>query len=131
MKDELLHKDVTDRILNAFYRMYNTLGGGFLEKVYENAMAIELRKMGFDVERQKAIKVYYDAAVVGDFYADLAVNGKVILELKAADALCPANDAQLGNYLKATDIEVGMLLNFGQKPEFKRRIYTNDRKRRR
>ena len=131
MKDELLHKDVTDRILSAFYKVYNALGGGFLEKVYENAMAIELRKVGFNVEQQKAIKVYYDAALVGDFYTDLVVDEKVILELKAADALCSAHDAQLGNYLKATDIKVGMLLNFGQKPEFKRRIYTNDRKKRR
>ena len=96
MKDELLHKDVTDQILSAFYKVYNALGGGFLEKVYENAMAIELRKVGFNVEQQKAIKVYYDAALVGDFYADLVVDGKVILELKAADALCSAHDAQLG-----------------------------------
>jgi len=131
MKDELLHKDVTERILSAFYKVYNALGGGFLEKVYENATAIELRKMGFNVEQQKAIKVYYDAAVVGDLYADLVVDGKMILELKAADSLSQAHDAQLGNYLKATDIEVGMLLNFGEKSEFKRRIYTNDRKKRR
>jgi GxxExxY protein len=131
MKDELLHKDLTDRILNAFYKVYNVLGGGFLEKVYENAMAAELRKMGFKVEQQKPIKVFYEGAVVGDFFADLVVDEKVILELKAASSLNPAHDAQLGNYLKATDIEVGMLLNFGEKPEFKRRIYTNDRKKRR
>jgi GxxExxY protein len=131
MKGELLHEEVTDRILNAFYKVYNTLGGGFLEKVYENAMAAELRKMGFRVEQQKSIKVYYGAILVGDFYADLVVDDKVILELKAADTLNPAHDAQLGNYLKATDIEVGMLLNFGEKPEFRRRIFTNDRKKRR
>jgi GxxExxY protein len=131
MQEELLHRDLTDRILNAFYKVYNVLGGGFLEKVYENAMAAELRKRGFKVEQQKSIKVYYGAILVGDYYADLVVEDKVILELKAADALNPAHDAQLGNYLKATDVEVGMLLNFGDKPEFRRRIFTNDRKKRR
>jgi GxxExxY protein len=131
MPDELLHKDLTDKILKAFYQAYNQLGHGFLEKVYENALVIELRKMGFNIEQQKPIKVYYDSIKIGDFYADLAVDNKVILELKAAETIHPAHDAQLGNYLKATDIEVGMLLNFGEKPEFKRRIFTNDRKKRR
>ena len=131
MSDQLLHKDVTERILSAFYKVYNVLGGGFLEKVYENALAIELRTMGFKVERRRQIKVYYGSAQVGDYYADLVVEDKVILELKATEMLNPAHDAQLGNYLKATDIEVGMLLNFGDKPEFRRRIYTNDRKKRR
>ncbi len=131
MPDNLLHKEITDKILKAFYKVYNALGGGFLEKVYENALAIDLRTVGFKVDQQKPIKVFYEGAIVGDFCADLVIDEKVILELKAADSLNPAHDAQLGNYLKATDIEVGMLLNFGEKPEFKRRIYTNDRKKRR
>ncbi len=131
MANELLHKDLTDQILKAFYKVYNTLGSGFLEKVYENSMLIELREKGLDVVQQQPIKVYYGSVLVGDFYADLVVNDLVILELKAAEAINPAHDAQLGNYLKATTVEVGMLLNFGDKPEFKRRILTNDRKKQR
>ncbi len=131
MANDLLHKEITDQILKAFYRVYNTLGDGFLEKVYENALAIELRALGLQVAQQKQIKVYYGSSPVGDYYADLVINGVVIIEVKAATALRPAHDAQIGNYLKATDIEVGMLLNFGEKPEFKRRLLTNDRKKRR
>lgn len=131
MATDLLHKEITDQILKAFYRVYNTLGDGFLEKVYVNALAIELRAMGLQVAREKPIKVYYGSYAVGDFYADLVINDAVIVEAKAAEALHPAHDAQLGNYLKATDIEVGLLLNFGEKPEFRRRLLTNDRKKRR
>lgn len=96
--------------------------------MYENAMVIELRKAGFRVEQQRNIKVYYDTKEVGDYFADLYVNKKVIIELKAAESICSDHEAQLINYLKATDIEVGLLLNFGKKAEFKRKIFTNDQK---
>jgi len=126
--EEYLHKEITSKLINAFYNVYNTLGYGFLEKVYENAMRIELIKMGMFVEQQKNIKVHYKNILVGDYYADLLVEDLIILELKAADALCEEHEAQLLNYLRATNIELGLLLNFGKKPEFRRKIYTNDRK---
>ncbi len=103
----------------------NTLGHGFLEKVYENAMAIELRKMGFKVNKQKNIKVYYESEEVGDYFADLLIDDLIIVELKAAEGICENHEAQLTNYLKATTIELGLLLNFGKKPEFKRKIFHN------
>jgi GxxExxY protein len=125
----LLQQQKTDKIIKAFYKVYNTLGYGFLEKVYENAMIIELKKNGFNVESQKNIKVYYDQEEVGDYFADILVEGTVIIELKADDSLCKSHEAQLINYLKATDIEVGLLLNFGDKPEFRRKVFSNNRKR--
>jgi len=124
----LLHEDLTDKIIKAFYKVNNTLGFGFLEKVYENAMAIELRKLGMHVEKQKNIKVYYEQEEIGDYYADLLVNHLVIVELKAAESLCEEHEAQLINYLKATPIEVGLLLNFGKKAEFRRKFFSNNRK---
>ncbi|QXD16590.1 GxxExxY protein [Rhodocaloribacter litoris] len=127
----MLHEDITGRIIRAFYQVYNTLGYGFLEKVYEKAMAIELARNGLDVIRQKPIDVYYGEERVGEYFADLVVNDMVIIELKAVDLLHPNHTHQLVNYLKATDIEVGLLLNFGEKPEVVRRIFTNDRKRHR
>ncbi|MCI0389059.1 MAG: GxxExxY protein [Acidobacteria bacterium] len=129
MPDKLLHKNVTDKILRAFYNVYNTLGPGFLEKVYENALAIEMRGMGLRVSQQQQLKVYYQGQLVGDYKADLVVEGLVILELKVADAMNEVFEAQLMNYLKATEIEVGMILNFGPEPKFKRMVWTNDRKR--
>ena len=122
------HSEITEKIIKAFYKVYNTLGYGFLEKVYENAMVIELRKMGLLVSQQKRIKVYYENEEVGDYYADLLVDNSVIVELKAAKSLCEEHEAQLINYLKATDIEVGLLLNFGKKAEFKRKIFSNEKK---
>ena len=106
------HADVTGMILKAFYTVYNELGYGFLEKVYENAMAIELRKLGPSVVQQAQIVVFYDGQIVGEYFADLVVEGKVIVELKAARAIVKAHEAQLLNYLKATEYEVGLLLNF-------------------
>ncbi len=126
--EEYLHKDVTSIIIQSFYKVYNTLGYGFLEKVYENAMRIELKKLGMSVEQQKNIKVYYDSEQVGDYFADLLVNDLVIVELKAAENLCEEHETQLLNYLKATDIEVGLLLNFGKKAEIKRKIFLNEHK---
>jgi GxxExxY protein len=126
---ELKHKDVTEKILHAFYKIvYPQLGYGFLEKVYENAMAIALTSMGLKVEPQVEILVYFQNQVVGEYYADLVVNDVVIVELKAASRLLPEHEAQLLNYLRATPYEVGLLLNFGPKPDFKRKAYENHRK---
>ena len=125
----MLHGDITDLILKAFFKVYNTLGYGFLEKVYENAMKIELTLMGVFVEQQKHIKVYYLGEQVGDYFADLFVNNLVIIEMKTAESICEEHEAQLLNYLKATSIEVGLILNFGKEPEFKRKYFTNDIKR--
>lgn len=122
------HEEITDKIIHAFYRVYNTLGYGFLEKVYENAMAIELRKMGLKVVQQARIVVYYEGEEVGDHNADLLVEELVIVELKAARVLEDSHEAQLLNYLKATTIEVGLLLNFGPKPQFRRKVYDNELK---
>ena len=125
--DSFKYKEITDIILRSFYEVYNELGDGFLESVYENALYIVLTGDGLCVERQKDIGVFFRGKVIGDFKADLIVNEKVILELKAVRTLNPAHEAQLINYLKATNIEVGLLLNFGKKPEFKRFIYDNKR----
>jgi GxxExxY protein len=125
---ELLHKDITDKIIKSFYTVYNELGYGFLEKVYENAMFLELISTGLYCEKQKQIKVFYNGQIVGEYFSDIIVNSSVIVELKAADALCEEHEFQLINYLKATEIEVGLLLNFGKKPEFKRKLFTNDKK---
>ncbi len=125
----MLHENTTEKIIKAFYKVYNKLGYGFLEKVYHNAMLIELQRMGIECKSQQRIQVYYDEFQVGDYYADIIVDDCVIIENKASEALCEANENQLINYLKATDIEVGLLLNFGKEPEFRRKIFTNDRKR--
>jgi GxxExxY protein len=124
----LKHADVTALIIKAFYTVYNTLGYGFLEKVYSNAMAIELRKLGLEVIQEARIAVYYERELVGEYSADLLVGGVVIVELKAAKRLLEEHEAQLLNYLKATPYEVGLVLNFGPKPEFKRKAFDNDRK---
>ena len=125
---EAKHKALTKRIIGVFYTVYNTLGYGFLEKVYENALAIELRKLGLKVEQQARIAVYYAGQVVGEYYADLLINDTVILELKATRTIAPEHEAQLLNYLKATPYEVGLLLNFGPEPQIKRKTYDNERK---
>ncbi|MGH7451024.1 MAG: GxxExxY protein [bacterium] len=124
----MLHKEITEKIIQAFYKVNNTLGHGFLEKVYENAMAIALRKIGFNVSQQKKIKVYYEGQEVGDYESDLIVNDLVIVETKAKESLREEHEAQLINYLKATKIAVGLLMNFGKKPEFRRKVFSNDRK---
>lgn len=123
--EKYLHQELTSEIISAFYKVYNTLGFGFLEKVYENALKYELEKVKFKVDKQKPITVYYDNLTVGEYFADLIVEEKVIIELKAAEALIEEHELQLINYLKATDIEVGLLLNFGKKPEIRRKIFSN------
>ena len=125
--DRFKYKEITDIILRSFYETYNELGDGYLESVYENALCIVLTGYGLCVERQKAISVFFRGKVIGDFKADLIVNEKVIVELKAVRTIDPAHEAQLINYLKATNIEVGLLLNFGRKPEFKRFVFDNKR----
>ena len=125
---ELLHQELTDRIIKSFYKVYNELGFGFLEKVYENAMFLELTSSGLFCEKQKPIKVFYNERIVGEYFADIVVNECVIIELKATEALVEEHELQLINYLKATEIEIGLLLNFGKKPVFKRKIFTNDKK---
>ena len=122
------HSEITSGIIGAFYHVYNALGYGFLEKVYENALVIELRNRGFRVEQQKTISVYYQNQVIGNYFADLLVNNLVIVEIKAAKSLALEHEAQLLNYLKATKYEVGLLLNFGPKPLRKRKIFDNERK---
>ena len=124
----MLHEEITSDIINAFYHVYNTLGYGFLEKVYENALAKELAKRSHAVKQQVPIQVFYEGEAVGEYFADLLVDDKVILELKAVEEIAKAHEAQLINYLKATDIQVDLLLNFGPKAEFKRKIYTKRRK---
>ena len=127
-KMELIHKDLSDKIIKCYYKVYNTLGYGFLEKVYENAMLIELKKSGLNAQSQQKINVFYDEELVGDYFADIVVNDQVIVELKTADSLSEQHANKLINYLKATNIEIGLLLNFGEKPEIKRKIYSNNRK---
>ena len=128
MTNDYKHSALTKQIIGIFYDVYNTLGYGFLEKVYENAFALRLRQVGFDVQQRVPITVYFDGVIVGEYYADLIVNGLIILELKAVKALTEAHEAQLLNYLQATTYEVGLLFNFGPKPDFTRKAYDNDRK---
>ena len=128
MWKDYLYQDLTAEIIRRFYIVYNTLGYGFLEKVYEKSLKIELEKASFYVERQNPISVYYDNELVGEYFADLLVEKKIIVELKAAETLREEHEFQLINYLKATDIEIGLLLNFGKKPEVKRKIFSNKNK---
>lgn len=121
----LLHTETTDLIIKAYYRVYNKLGYGFLEKVYENALAHELRLQGIWCETQVPIKVFYEGEEVGNYFADLVVDDRVILELKAAEQILVEHEQQLLNHLKATKMEVGLLLNFGKKPQFKRKLFEN------
>ena len=123
----LIHEEITDGIIHAFYTVYNELGYGFAEKVYENSLVIELQALGFEVQAQYPIAVHYKGRVVGDYVADLVVNRCVIVELKAAECLSKAHAAQLQNYLRATEIEVGLLLNFGKKAEFERKVFQSAR----
>jgi len=122
------HIQLTEKIIGVFYEVYNELGFGFLESVYEQAMCIALRQVGLCVECQVPIKVYFRGVEVGFFKADMLVEGVILLELKSARALEPAHESQLANELRATDIEVGLLLNFGPTPEVKRVAFDNDRK---
>jgi len=121
------HEELTERIIGVFYRVYDVLGFGFLEKVYENALAIEFKKEGLDFGEQVPIKVYYGGEIVGDYFADFIIEGKVIVEVKAVVGLGESDGKQLLNYLRATDKDVGLVLNFGKKAEVKRKIFERAR----
>jgi GxxExxY protein len=122
------HSELTESIIGTFYEVYNELGFGFVDPVYEIAMCIALRSKGLTVERQCPVPVWFRGQQIGNFCADLVVNQSVILELKAARALEPSHISQLLNYLRATTIEVGLVLNFGPRPSVRRLLFTNDRK---
>ncbi len=124
----LKHRELTEKIIGVFYEVYNELGHGFLESVYEKAFEIALTAKGVAVLRQIEVPVWFRGKQVGDFTADVLVEKCVLLEIKAGRSLHPAHEAQLLNYLRATEIEVGLLFSFGLKPEFKRMAYDNVRK---
>ena len=125
---ELLHGEITDGILTCFYRAGNRMGHGFLESVYQNVMYIELTEHGFTVRSKVRLPVRYAGRIVGDFEADLVVDGKVIIEVKAGRAIDSSAVAQTINYLRASDLEVGLVLNFGPKLEFQRVVFESNRK---
>lgn len=121
---KIQHKEVTEQIIGAAFEVHNQLGSGFLEKVYKNAMQVELNQRGLKCETESQIKIIYKETVVGEYYADLFVNESVIVELKVAKQYNPADEPQLLNELKATRVKVGLLINFGkEKVEFKRFVY--------
>jgi len=124
-QQDFKHSELTEKIIKIFYKVYNRLGYGFLEKVYENALMIELKKENIPAISQSPIKVLYEGSIIGEYYADILVDNKVIVEIKATKYFVKDNEAQLLNYLKATDREVGLLLNFGPKPEIKRKAFDN------
>ena len=126
--EERQHSRITDHVIFCYYNVYNKLGYGFLEKVYEKALLIELKGRDVLAVPQHPIIVHYEGHIIGEYFSDLLVENKVIVEIKAIRNFLPEHDAQLLNYLKATDIEVGLLLNFGPKPEVRRKAFSNTRK---
>jgi GxxExxY protein len=126
--DHLKNAGLTEKIIKVFYQVYNELGFRFLESVYENVLAIALSEAGLRVVQQSPIPVYFRGRSVSDFRCDLIVEDKVILELKAVKQIAPEHHAQTLNYLRATDVKVALILNFGEKPDFKRLVFDNERK---
>lgn len=125
----ILLEEKTELIISCFYKVYNKLGYGFLEKVYENSLLIELQHEGFRCFQQSPITVYYDQQEVGIYFCDILVDDQIILELKAGEGVIkPEYELQLMNYLRATDIEIGLVFHFGARPTFKRRIFTKSSK---
>ena len=124
----ILHRELTEQILDAFYEVYNELGYGFLERVYQNALFFELQDRGLKVVAQRRCNVYFRGREVGEYFTDIIVNDLIILELKACATILDEHELQLQNYLKASTLEIGFILNFGKEPEFSRKIFTNDRK---
>lgn len=124
----MYYEEVTKAILGAAYKVHNILGFGFIEKVYENSLVIELKKLDIQVEQQKQIDVFYDRSLVGFYVADLVVNDLVIVELKAVDFIAKEHEAQLLHYLRASKYEVGLVINFGRSVTVKRKVYENDQK---
>lgn len=123
-----LHHALTERVIGVFYDVYNELGTGFLESVYEVSMALALADAGLRVERQKLVQVHFRGRVAGEYRVDLLVDAAVVVELKCARSVDPVHEAQLLNYLRATDLEVGLLLNFGPRPIVRRLVFSNERK---
>lgn len=117
------YSELTEKIIKAAYEVYNELGFGFLEKVYENALAHELKRAGLPVIQQKTIEVFYKQELVGEYFTDLLIDETVLVEVKAVSKLSKIHEVQLVNYLKATKIEIGLLINFGEKIEIKRKIF--------
>ena len=124
----LKHSELTEKIIGAFYEVYNDLGYGFLESTYAEALVVALEESGLSVAREVPVPVWFRGRKVGQYYADLIVEGVVLLELKAARTLDSAHEAQLLHYLRATEVEVGLLLNFGLRPHFRRLLFDNERK---
>ena len=125
----MLHQEITGTAIKAFYTVHTEMGWGFLESVYQNAMLIELKQLGLKAEKERNVKVNYKGKQVGDYFADIIIEDKVILELKTHERLDDQCKYQLINYLKASNIEIGLLLNFGKSAEFKRVIHSNDQNR--
>lgn len=125
---KLVCADLTDKVIGVFYDVYNQLGYGFLESVYQKSMAIALREKNLHVVSEEPILVRFRGQEVGHFFADIVVDHKLIVELKAARTIEPAHEAQVLNYLRASTIEVGLLLNFGPRPQFRRFRFDNQRK---
>ena len=119
----ILYKELTDKVIKCFYNVYDELRGGFLESVYEDALMIELEYSGLSAENQKPLNVFYKNELVGEFRADIVVEGKILIEIKAVNNLLPIHEAQLLNYLKATGIKIGLLVNFGSRLDFRRKIF--------
>ncbi len=124
----LQHRDLTEQIIGVFYGVFDVLGHGFVESIYEEAMVVDLRGVGLSVERQVPVIVHFRGHSIGTFKADIIVNQCVVLELKASRAISGAHEAQLLNYLRATEMEVGLIFNFGPRPTFKRLVFANERK---
>ncbi len=124
----LKHSGLTEKIIGVFYDVYNELGHGFLESTYAEALLIALTQAGIAVEREVSVPVWFCGQKVGQYFADIMVQGTVLLELKAARNLESAHEAQLLHYLRATEVEVGLLLNFGLRPQFRRLLFDNERK---
>ena len=122
----MLHSDITDKIIGAAYEVHGILGQGFMEKVYENALAAELRRSGLDVKQQRPITVHYKGDVVGEYFADLVVESTVIVELKAVSSIEPVYEVQLVNYLRATGLQVGLLINFSKSVTIGRKVFSQE-----
>ena len=119
------HEGLTEQIIGAFFKVYNALGVGFLERVYENALCLELENLGLIYTQQAPVRVRYRGKIVGEYIADVIVENRVIIEVKAVRTLLSQHEAQLLNYLKATEIEVGLILNFGPEPDIVRKVVDN------
>lgn len=123
IKGDYKYSDITEKIIKEAYYVYNELGYGFLEKIYENALVYRLGIIGLKVEQQYPINVYFEKALVGEYFADIVIENKVIVEVKAIEKLNQIHEVQLVNYLKATDSDIGLLINFGKKMDIKRKIH--------